>query len=396
MDFQINLQDYNEGEDGKNRGYEDTYGSLKSYVDEKLEERNILSQKPSLVMLSEDKDVMARIMESRKRDFWETEEADVNYKALLKDIESIQIGNQQIEEKVKMELMGIDENPFKRFLYQVFTFFRGIFDKNPETAQDIMKMQLKRVDSVSQGINQASRVINERVSKLSNYYSKIVDKFETGTAYREQLLGSIDQTHVLLDQTEKIVEGSENPGDKLRYDIATKKLRKNLEAKTSELRIVDRQLLDIKEEIPFVDTFESFCQTYSYALKESFQKVQTVKTHLTNVMGLYFEMMRTNHIHDALRESVGQLLEYTNNMGKSLLRAKSLIMGVNNNEIYSYGYDTRKRELDGIMDDVMQSNASTFRNLERKVKNMLSTPFKKINLGDSLFGVSDSSDSESK
>ena len=366
-----------EAETAENReAFETDYG-LKNYVDSELQARNIPTSTYDMVSLyNGEKDVMTRIMKARKKSFWDTKEANTNYEALLNQLDNIQLGNERIEERVRWELMGLDENPFKRFLYQIATFFQGVFDKTPESAQTIMSKQLKKVDSVSQGVSQASKVIDKRVSDLDRYYDKLLGKLENDSAYRVTLMNKIADTEMLMQKTEEVLSGAENPMEKLRYDSAVRKLRRHLQGKAWELKMLDREILDTKAEIPFIDTFGDFCQTYSYALKESFQRVQTVKNHLAHIIGLHFEMMRTNHINYALKESVDKLLEYTNNMNKSLVNAKELILDVNRDEIYSYERiysqaDKRGNGLEAMTDEIVDSNANTFRRLEDRVKSFL-------------------------
>jgi hypothetical protein len=347
---------------------------LKDYVDSQLQKRMLVTGKYNSSSLKRaNRDVIASIMEARKKDFWETRDVEKSYEGLLRELETIQIGNSQIEQRVKLELLGIDNNPFKRVLYYIIGAFYKLIGNNDESAQDIMKKQLKRVDSVSQGLNQASRVIDERAGKLDGYYDQLVQKIRSNAEYRVVLSREINSATKLMKKTEQVFDLADDPLDRMEYNSAMRKLRKQLQTKMWELKLTDKELLDLKSELPFIDTFGDFCQTYSFALKESFQNVQAVKSHLSNVMGLYFEMMRSNHIYYALKESVQTLIDYTDNMTKSLLRAKGLILEVNKNELFNNGYEQRKQDLEKMVDEVFDSNADAFNRLEDKVGRFLAT-----------------------
>lgn len=350
----------------------------KCYLDSKLQEKNYLvldSRNQDFVEKRTGKDLVKLIRDSKEKDIWRTKQTEVNYKTLMTELEEIELGNRQIEEKVKMELMGIKDEPFKKIAYYISGFFDRLLGKKPIKAQDIMKNQLERVDSVAQGLKQASKVIDKRISVLETYYDTLTLKLKDGAEYRNTLLDNIKDTRELMNGTQKALNSSRNFDDKLKYNYASRKLRKNIQGNVSELKLANNNITNIKNELPFIDTFEDFCQTYSFALKESYQKIQTVKSHLTNVMGLYFEMMRTDHINNSMKYELNRLFEYTENMNNSLVGARNLILGVNKNEAFANEYEKRYSNLDGMMNDVFDSNSETFDRLESQVSALIDSNF---------------------
>ncbi len=358
---------------------------LKSYVDSKLEKRDLLNINSFSEQKPQGKNLIKLIRNSnKKRDIWNNEKTETNYKNLLTELENIEIGNRQIEEKVKMELIGVKDDFIKKVGYQIKNFIDRVKGNEPKKAQDIMKDQLERVDSVAQGLKQASRVMDMRGEKLEKYYDSLTFKLEKGVEYRGDLLESIEEINELMQNTQEIIDDTEEFKDRLKYTSAKRKLRKNIQNKTWEIKLTDKNIDGIKKELPFIDSFEDFCESYSFALKESHQKIQTLKGHLTNVMGLYFEMMRTDHINNSLKQRVGKVLEYTQNMNNSLSGARNLILGVNDNKVFKNEYEKRYDNLEGMMNDVFDSNSKSFHNLESSVTNLLSNPSKN-QISDSKF-----------
>lgn len=359
--------------------YELKNNEMKNYVDSQLEQRNLLTINEEIPKERTGKDLVQLIRESKEKDIWRTKQVEANYKTLMTELGEIELGNKQIEEKVKMELMGVSNQPLKKIAYYMTNFINTLRKKQPEKANDIMKNQLERVDSVAQGLNQASKVIDKRSYLLENYYDTLTLKLRDGADYRRTLINNINNSKELINETEQVLESSDNFNEKLKYNSAIRKLRKNMQTNAWNLKLADKKIIDVKNELPFIDSFGDFCQTYSFALKESYQKVQTVKSHLTNVMGLYFEMMRTDHINNSMKQEVNKLLEYTGNMNDSLVGARNLILGVNKNEIFSNEYEKRYSNIEGMLDDVFNSNSRTFNQLESNVSAILDTGFKNSN-----------------
>ncbi len=352
-------------------GSEELESSLKNYVDSQLKDKSlIVFTSPPKPRTSKDLMAIIKSHKDKGRSLW-LDKTEKDYRSIIRELGEIEIGNKRIEQKVKIELMGFDKNPVKKISYYAYSFITSLMGKN-ERAQDILKKQLERVNSVAQGLEQASNVMNLRLIKLEEYYDSLTLRLKQEVEYRKELIDKINKLQKLLEDTSRVFEDSEDFNDKLKYCSAARKIRKKLLEQAEKLKLVDKNILDIKNELPFIDSFGDFCQAYSFALQESCQKVQSVKRHISNVMSLYFEIMRTDHINQALKQRINKLFEYTRNMNDSLSKARDLILEVDRNKVFEEEYQRRYNSLEEMVDDIFNSNSRTFNELEISVSSLLS------------------------
>lgn len=313
------------------------------------------------------RDLIRKIRETKSDDMWKRKDAELDYQSLMNNLDQIYLGNRKIEHQVRMELLGIDSSPVKKAGYWVVQGYKRLSGKPQERAQDIIGNQIERVDTAAQGILVASKVIDSKGEKLESYYDRLTGNLTDGASYRKRLLKGIGEDERLITETKKALQEAESFEEKVSYNAAMRKIRRGMQEKQLKIKLADRSIVNLTQEIPFIDSFSEFCQAYSFSLREAFQEVQNIKSHLSNVTGLYLELMRTRHINGSLDKEVDKLLGYTDNMNNAIVGARDLIMDVNKNETFNQEYTKRYSTLEGMLEDVFSSNSKTFEELESRI-----------------------------
>ncbi len=341
-------------------------------LDSRLNERGLLLPQEQAPVQKYTKDFVSELRRARnvqKRYLYGEKEEQLTFSSIQQKLIDISLGNKEIEDQVKMEVLGIQNSPLKKLSYHLTQFYKTSVKGMPQKrAEDIISEQLNAVKEVIAGLTVASVSIDGKSSNLENYYDKVLINLMAKYQDRDKTLNEIEETTKLLAETENAAKNAEDFSKRLMYSRAHRKLRKDLQNKMLKIKITDKAMLLFKNELPLLDNLGEICESYSNALKETSQEAIFMARHIENVMQLYLDMMRSQKIDMSLDEEVKKLFTYTNNMNKALSEgAASIVEKANKSALFTEEYKTNALTLDTVLGDIESSNSRTFRELENRI-----------------------------
>ena len=237
-----------------------------------------------------------------------------------------------------------------------------------ERAEEIIEKQVMRVGKVITDLGLASESISGRVENLERYYDRVLFNLISKYNNRTQSLNKIDKITSLMDKTEGMTKKSSEFEERLVYGNAHRKLRTQLQKELQSLKLDDRAMLLLKNELPLLDNLNSICLSYSGALEETRQEATYLATHLMQVKESYFDMMRSHRVNKNLEGEASKLLSYADNMNNSLRKCSNeIVQKANDNSLFSAHYEQRTLTLDSVLNDIEDSNSGAFNQLENKI-----------------------------
>lgn len=345
-------------------------------LDSELKERGLLP-----VSKSEEKsgkqlvETLRRARDFERRVLYKQDSKESGLFLVQKKLGDISTRNKQIENQISIEILGIQDSPLKKLNYVAKQFYQTKIRGQPQQrAEDIISAQLNVIGEVANVLKTGSECIDGKLQRLENYYDRVLLNMLSKYNDRKKTIEEISKTSALLSETENVTKNSEDFAERLLYSRAHRNLKKNLQNDMLKLKITDKGMLLLKNELPLLDNLSDVCGAYSSALKETYQEASFMARHLENVMELYFDMVRSQKVNFDLESEVGKLFVYTNNMNNSIKKgASQVISKANSSELFTKEYQTNSLTLETILGDIESSNSKTFKELENRIGGYLSS-----------------------
>jgi len=295
----------------------------------------------------------------------------IDYPSIKCQIETIGDRNQSIERQVKFELMGIDKSPIRKLVYNLGRFVNDYRGKDEEPAESLIKKQTNAIDSVIKDLNILSKRIDGRIKNLEGYYDSVLFELSKKAGYREQINNDMKGDLNLLEQIDGAMQ-VEDPIRKINYLRARRKLAKEVSGKFFEAKLNDRALQSLIDEYPVLQNLSDICEAHSNALKETAQEAEYMLAHTQNVTQMYLEIMRSQKYDLRLDNEVKKLFVYTDRMNHALTRYGSrMVEKANENSLFKDHYQTRAITLEGVLDNIENTNTGAYAELENRIAGYL-------------------------
>jgi len=345
-------------------------------LDLTLREKGLLPKRKEANIQKYSKDFVGELRRARdfqNRILHKRSDGENNFNAIQKQLSNITIGNKKIENQVKYEVMGIQNSPLKKAAYKAMQLYRTRIRKMPqESAEDLISDQINCVGKVINDLSAASDCMDTKNFNLENYYDRCLYNIIEKHDGRTDILNKLKETTDLIAKTESAAKNSKDFSKRMEYGHAQRKLRKELQSYMFDLKLDGKAMMLLKNELPLLDNLNDICEAYSGALKETKQEGVYLARHLENVMGLYFDMIRTHKVNKNLEKELQRLFTYTANMNNALRNcAGEIVDKANRSSLFSEDYQRRRITLDAVLEDIESSESRAFRELENKISGYL-------------------------
>ena len=341
-----------------------------SSLDARLEESGLIPAKRSQdLSKSKGDDLVSRLRNAKKSHAPKIRRIEYP-EDLGKKVEEIRIGNRQIEYSVKLELMGIDKSPVKKMTYSLIQLGKYLIRSPPERAEDLMESQLERVEAVAEGLEKAGQSFEKRVKEFENYSNGAVFALISKAEKREACLKDAEKFLDLADEVGKRSQELDNFTEKVTYQRAYRKAVSEAQKAMNSITLNNREIFFMADEIGRYSDLIDICNADAYALESISSESKNMIRHLRNIMPFYLDVMRTQRIDTKLKQEVGKLFTYTQNMNRALRE------GVLNNVNDANSEETSWNCLDGdslkqTSQEIAELNSDAYQRLESRLAGYL-------------------------
>jgi len=296
------------------------------------------------------------------------------FASIESQIEGISDSNKRIENQLKYEIMGIQDSPISKIAYRVHRLYHEKLKGRPfQTADSLIRDQIGRVGNIISDLSGANRRVESKMDNVEERYNGILLSLINKDKDRDETLQRVNKIAELMAKTQEAVKGSEDYQKRLYYMQAHRKLKRQLDEGLSRLKIDNRAMLLLHDELPLIEALSAISFAYSTSLKETEQEARYLASHLDTVLGLYLEMIRPKRgpIKDLERET-RKLGIYVVNMSNSLRGcAAEVVEKANQSSLFSGFYKQGELTLDSVLRDIEDSNSSAFREIEGRMSKYL-------------------------
>lgn len=358
---------------------EENFSFLKRDLDSRLLELGLVIT-PESAAVKDRKNFILELRKARNfedKTFYKPKREEIypNFRIIENEILEISGLNRQIENQVKMEIFDLQHRPLSRLFYVAKQFYNHrVLGKPQESAESIICNQISKVTGVVRDIALCTFSIDKKINDLEEYYDKVLLSLLSKYHETKSLKKNLDETVDLLSRTRDVAEKAEDFSEKLVYMHAHRKLRKGLLSGIHGLRLSNKAMLMLKNELPILDSLGSICETYSNALKETCQESILMKRHLENVMSLYIDVMRSQRVNFNLESEVKRLFVYTNNMNRALRDgALTIVEKANQSTLFEKEYEKNALTLDSVLGKIEGTDYNAFKEIEDRISRLYSS-----------------------
>lgn len=319
------------------------------------------------------------ILELRRAKKFETktyspsrQQAYPTFQTIEAEIQELSGLNQKIERQIKLEILGIQDKPFPRLMFNLGQLYDNLRGKPQEPAEVIITSQINKVAKIAGDLDLCKNNIDNRLRRLESYYEKQFLTLLDTHQKNQDLRKSLEEKTELLSQTREIAENTEDFQDKLIFTHAHRKLRRNISSGVYNIKSGNKLMLTLQHELPMLDNLSSICEAYSNALEETSQEAHHMGNHLENVISLYLHMMRSHKVDMNLSTEARELFTYTNNMSNALRNGTiNMVKAANDGNLFEKEYGREAISLDIVLDGIENSQFNKFHELEHRMNKYL-------------------------
>lgn len=371
----------NESEEYKKpeiKGEESQLDERKRRVDERLSEMGISRQievqavrEESQVIKS--RDLVSLIRESRKRDkeylFPKRTETFVvenypNYRVIEQEVKEIAKMNEQIEDQVKTEILGLSNNLVGKVIYGLQKFYhQKILNEPSKPAETILYDQTSKVNRLIGHLNVCREKMEKRVSHLDSYYDDVAANVLSKYSKARQLQKDSKEKAELLLEIESLLSQKLDENEIIQRISERKRLRSGLQQDAYDYQRLEKAVKMLKKEIPVIGNLSDIGRAYANSLREIEEGASMMSEHLQHVTSIYLDIMRTQKINARIFNEMKKLFVYTDNMTDSLQRGLVSIKAPDT----SYILDRESATLDNILERIESEEDNPFKSIETRL-----------------------------
>lgn len=284
--------------------------------------------------------------------------------AIKEKVEGLARYNRAVEDAIKMEILGMRDDPLGRLLFRAKSYFR----REVEPANVVIGDQIGRVDEVIEDLRHYQGEIGRKIETLEEHYSRVLLSLLEKHEEARELAAEVRDGQKLLSGSAERIDPEANPSSRVSYIAEHRRIRRGISRGAHKLKVNDRAIALMEKELPILDSLGSIADAYFFALEEIAQESESMRTHLEVVCDLYLDMIRAGRLNAGLEDEVAKLFDYTSNIGTALERGTRTIMQrANRQGIVEANYSSKSKGLDVLVGKVEAAAFTGIAELERRI-----------------------------
>ena len=357
----------------------------KSKVDAKLYEMGLVpiieETKPVVKILQEEitpKKLVEILRESRKEgmymlksskegaNYHEVRDYRPDYRLIESEVESIRKLNRSIEEKVKIDILGLNSSPLNRIYYKIKDFYREKVLGENRMAEDLIHEQGQKVEVLIKHVTLCSDVITARVENLERYCNSGYNDLIAHSNQLKKLKKEAREKLELLANTRDVVRQEKEDTQKLNYLKALGKLRGEVQKANYEMDRIENAQNMLHNEIPIIDGLLYAGRAYVNSIDTTKQEAIMMSKHIANVMSIYLDIIKTQYVNESILSAVNKLSSYTTNMSNALRKG---ISKMSKPETIPF-LERETNDIEFILDNI-EGKENYFKKIENRLRDYL-------------------------
>jgi hypothetical protein len=314
------------------------------------------------------KDLISAIREAR--DFEKTiqvpaaRRGSFTFNEIKGRIDEIYRDNRKIESAVRLEVLGLSDNPLSMIAYKIKEMIFG----EGEPAEEIILRQTRRVDEIGRDLQSYASFMEDKLTDLEQRYDSVLISLLEKHRESANLAEGLAEKERMLTETRQLAESSDDPADKLGHLHSHRRIRKDLQANMHRIGMNERAISILRHELPLLDSLGDVTEAYVFTLRGIVQESELMSQHLAIVSSLYTNMMRSHYINFDFSREMGKLFSYAHNMGRTLESGAELVVKrASSSSFVESSYIERSLSLDSAISQIEGAASRAFEDLERRL-----------------------------
>ncbi len=269
--------------------------------------------------------------------------------------------NKKIETSIKLEILGRQTG----LVSKVIHYARSMLEDEVRPADNLISEQISRIEIVTRDINAYSRNIQDNVKSLESRYNETLIVLLAKHKESESLARELREGREIIASHEFAEDSIEG---RISQAIKQRNARKKVTSSINKIRLNERAISLLKNELPILDSLSGIAEAYSFTLNEITQEADMMREHLEVVSSVYLQMMRAQRVNISLVKEIRKLFNYTNNISRALhYGATEIIQRANESSLIERSYSTNASQLTSALDKIEEATFAAFGNLESRI-----------------------------
>jgi cell fate (sporulation/competence/biofilm development) regulator YlbF (YheA/YmcA/DUF963 family) len=297
----------------------------------------------------------------------------VPYQSLDQSLRQVNQVNNRLEHAMNMEILGIRNDFCGRFKYALSVLGNYISGKENIRAESIIDGELGQLEGIALGLEFEARKIEEKTDELSKHRRHVSERLLGRIENREKTIAEVEDIKGILNELEINIQNTEGAVTRIKYENDRAEMRKHLQKRFYSLKETDREILNLKDELPRIENIGDVGYAHVNAIREINQDASNLIEHFRKVKGVYLDIMRAGRADETFQTSLKTNIEMLKRVSDSMSQtAVKKIQEANSKGRIGEFLDYNTQSLTKSRDIAIEANERSWSDLDSEVTRYLS------------------------